>query len=127
MYSIVVNEALTQMRKRRRFIEIGDAEARYLSSAGHSPEQHAIEQNAQDILERAVKSLPSVYQPVFRFREMQDLTTAETGERLGLTSACVKSRLFRAKKMVRKRLREALLSRNRSLPASVTFEGGCQC
>ncbi len=141
MYSIVVNEALTQMRKRRRFIELGDRNAERLPSPAHSPEQQALEQDARDILERAIQGLPAAYQPVFRCRELQDLTTAETGDRLGLTTACVKSRLFRAKKMMGKRLRERLggavgppqlpmrsHSPIRELPSPVAVErGGCQC
>ena len=124
MHSIVVNEALTQMRKRRRLIEIGEVKAERLSSRVRSPEEQAIEQNAEDILERAVQTLPVPYQPVFRFREMQDLTTAETGERLGLSNACVKSRLFRAKKMVRSRLREALQFQARELPVPLAVKRG---
>ena len=128
MYSIVVNEALTQMRKRRRLVEIGEVKADRLSSRVRSPEEQAIEQNAKDILEQAVQTLPVPYQPVFRFREMQDLSTAETGERLGLSNACVKSRLFRAKKMVRNRLRETLQVPTRELACPLAVErGGSQC
>ena len=68
MYSIVVNEALTEMRKRRRLVEIGEVKADRLSSRVRSPEEQAIEQNAKDILERAVQSLQGPYQTVFRFR-----------------------------------------------------------
>lgn len=124
MYSIVVNEALTQMRKRRRLVEIGEVRADRLSSRVRSPEEQAIEQNAKDILERAVQTLPLPYQPVFRFREMQDLTTAETGERLSLSNACVKSRLFRARKLLRTSLREVLQSGTRRLPSPVDEERG---
>lgn len=124
MYSIVVNEALTQMRKRRRFVDIGEFHAERLSSRLRSPEEQAIEQNAEDVLEQAVQMLPVPYQPVFRFREIEDLTTAETGKRLGLSEACVKSRLFRAKKMVRNRLRETLQVRAPELPSLLAMEGG---
>jgi RNA polymerase sigma-70 factor, ECF subfamily len=124
MYSIVVNEALTQMRKRRRLVGIGDFHAEHLSSQVRGPEEQVIEQNAEDILERAVQTLPVFYQPVFRLREMQDLTTAETGERLGLSKACVKSRLLRAKKMVRKRLRQTLQFRSRKLPGPIDVKRG---
>jgi RNA polymerase sigma-70 factor (ECF subfamily) len=140
MCSIVVNEALTQMRKRRRFVEIDDIKAERLLSRVRSPEQEAIEQNAENILEQAVQALPAAYQPVFRFREMQELTTAETGKRLGLSGACVKSRLFRAKKLLRKRLQHALEGaagpaqalrlhfRTPELPGPVAVErAGCQC
>ena len=37
---------------------------------------------------------------------MEDLTTAETGEWLGLTDAYVKIRLFRAKNILRRTLRQ---------------------
>lgn len=137
MYSIVVNEALTQIRKKRRFVEVGDFHAERLSSRVRSPEEQAVERNAADILERAVQTLPARYQPVFRFREMQDLTTAETGVRLGLSDACVKSRLYRAKKMLRKSLRQSfdraqgsaqaplrIYSRVQELPSPVSVERG---
>ena len=137
MYSIVVNEALTQIRKKRRFVEIGDFRAERLSSGLRTPEDQALEKNAQDILERAIQTLPTPYQPIFRFREMQGLTTAETGERLGLSDACVKSRLYRAKKMLRKSLRQSfdrtqgsaqtplrIYSRVQELPSPVFVERG---
>ena len=140
MYSIVVNEALTQLRKRKRFVEMGESNPERLCSQVRSPEQQVLEQNADVILERAVQTLPPAYQPVYRCREMQDLSTAETGERLGLTAACVKSRLFRAKKLVRKRLRQTfdrgikpeqatvqLQSRSRELPSRAVERGGWQC
>jgi RNA polymerase sigma-70 factor (ECF subfamily) len=105
MYSIIVNEAHTQMRKGRHLTTIDDSCTRWLSSSIRNPEQQAVDQDVEQILERAVKSLPPAYQPVFRLREMEDLTTAETGERLGLTDACVKTRLFRAKNILRRTLK----------------------
>ena len=137
MYSIVVNEAHTQIRKTRRFTNIDDACARWLSSSMRSPEQQAVDQDVEQILERAVENLPSAYQSVFRLREMEDLTTAETGERLGLTDACVKTRLFRAKNILRRTLKQVqgradLLRPSlgyatwvpNSRPPSPTFEAG---
>ena len=106
MYSIVMNEAYTQMRMTRRFTNMDDAYTERLSSSMRNPEQQAVDRDVERILNRAVESLPSGYQPVFRLREMEDLTTAETGERLGLTDACVKVRLFRAKNMLRKALKQ---------------------
>jgi RNA polymerase sigma-70 factor (ECF subfamily) len=106
MYSIVVNEARTQMRKTRHLINIDDSCTEWLSSSMRNPEQQALAQDAEQLLERVIESLPSAYQPVFRLREMEDLTTAETGERLGLTGACVKTRLFRAKNILRRTLKQ---------------------
>jgi RNA polymerase sigma-70 factor (ECF subfamily) len=107
MYSIVVNEARTQMRKAWRLVNGEDAYMERLSSSMRNPEQQAFDRDFEHLLERAVETLPSAFQPVFRLREMEELSTAETGQRLGLTDACVKSRLFRARSLLRKRLKSA--------------------
>jgi len=104
MYSIVVNEARTHMRKRKRVTSFDEAGAERVSSSLLNPEQQAVDRDVEQILERAVKCLPAEYQPVFRLREMEDLTTAETADRLGLSNGCVKTRLFRAKNIIRRRL-----------------------
>jgi len=108
MISILLNQARAQMRKGSRLVNIGDSYLECLPSSARSPEQQAVDQDLEHILERAVETLPSAYQPAFRLREIEDLTTAETGRRLGLTNECVKSRLFRARNRLRKRLRQAL-------------------
>jgi DNA-directed RNA polymerase specialized sigma24 family protein len=41
---------------------------------------------------------------VFRLREIERVSTAEAGRRLGLTGACVKTRLRRAKALFRRAL-----------------------
>jgi len=108
MYSIVVNEAYTQMRKRKRLITIGDTYPRWLFSSARSPEQQAVDHDLEDTLDRAVEKLPPAFRPVFQLCEIEEMTAAETGGRLGLTGACVKTRLFRAKHILRRRLRPLL-------------------
>jgi RNA polymerase sigma-70 factor (ECF subfamily) len=105
MYSIVLNQARSEMRRTKRLTNVEDNCARQLSSPMRNPEQQALDQETEHVLESAVQVLPGIYRPVFRLREMQELTTAETGARLGLTEACVKTRLFRAKTILRKKLR----------------------
>lgn len=94
------------MRRTKRFTNIEDNCAGRLSSSMRNPEQQALDQETEHVLESAVQVLPGIYRPVFRLREMQELTTAETGARLGLTEACVKTRLFRAKNILRKKLKQ---------------------
>jgi RNA polymerase sigma-70 factor (ECF subfamily) len=55
-------------------------------------------------LQPAVDGLPSAYRTVFLLREMENLSIAETGKRLGLSPGCVKIRLFRARKILRRTL-----------------------
>jgi len=109
MYSIVVNEAHTQMRRKgTRIVNIGDTYPKWVRSSGRSPEEQAVGHDLEDTLERAVESLPAAFRPVFQLCEVEELTAIETGERLGLTGACVKTRLFRAKHILRRRLKPLL-------------------
>jgi RNA polymerase sigma factor (sigma-70 family) len=53
------------------------------------------------ILENALDSIPEDYRMVFTLRELNGLSTAETGELMSLTESNVKVRLNRAKTMLR--------------------------
>ncbi|MGA2198279.1 MAG: sigma factor-like helix-turn-helix DNA-binding protein [Bryobacteraceae bacterium] len=70
----------------------------------------AIDRQLDGILAAALERLPPAYSEVFRLREMETLSTAETGERLGLTEACVKARLVRARGLPRRRITRPLQS-----------------
>ncbi len=119
MYSIVVNEARTQVRKGRRKAKVlaGATYPNTAISQMRGPEQQVLDRDAKEILDAAVESLPADYKPVFRYREMHELSTAETGERLGLSGACVKTRLFRAKIRLRTKLKELLQEADLGRPA----------
>jgi len=53
-------------------------------------------------LETAVDSLPEAYRTVFMLRDVEGLSTSETGEGLGLGEEAVKTRLHRARAMIRR-------------------------
>jgi RNA polymerase sigma-70 factor (ECF subfamily) len=108
MSSITANEALTQLRRNRSLVVTGDEPFQHLVCAGRNPEEQAIDGNLGGILNRALDSLPDAYRTVFRLREVESLSTAETGERLGLSEACVKTRLLRARGLLRRRLAKKL-------------------
>ena len=55
-------------------------------------------------LTRAIAELPEAYRVVLILRDVDDLTAPEVAEHLGLGVAAVKSRLHRARAMVRARL-----------------------
>lgn len=55
-------------------------------------------------LARAVERLPAVYREVLVLRDIQELTAPEVAAELGLSLAAVKSRLHRARAMVREQL-----------------------
>ena len=54
------------------------------------------------MVEAAVDSLPEPYRLVFMLRDVEGLTTSETGLGLGLGDEVVKTRLHRARAMIRR-------------------------
>jgi RNA polymerase sigma-70 factor (ECF subfamily) len=120
MSSITINEALSQMRRKKGIVEVGEEQIDSIRSSVRDPEQQAIDQDFDGMLTVALEGLPPAYSEVFRLREMETLSTAETGERLGLTEGCVKTRLVRARGLLRRRLTRTLgsaeLSRNSRNP-----------
>ena len=110
---IAVNEGLMKLRKRRssREVPIEDSEdqegvvmPREFADWKPNPEQLLARAELEDILRNAVKSLPPIFRTVFYLRDVEELSTEETAEILGLSVGAVKARLFRA----RLRLREEL-------------------
>jgi len=104
------------MRRNKGAVELGEERIGSIRSSMRNPEQQAIDRDFDGILTGALKSLPPAYREVFRLRELETLSTAETGERLGLSEGCVKTRLVRARGLLRRRLTRTLgcaeLSRN---------------
>lgn len=56
------------------------------------------------LLRNAVAGLPGTYREVFVLRNVEDLSTGETAEALGISVASVKVRLHRARMMLQKHL-----------------------
>ena len=115
LITIATNEALLHLRRRPRAQEwvdfstqgddgLGDV-FRTIKSPARGPEDQAANLELQKELRTAIASLPHRYRTVFLLREVEQLDTREVVNRLGLTEACVKSRLKRAKNMLRDRLR----------------------
>lgn len=73
-----------------------------LKADGPSPEQHAYAQQLRRVLETAVDELPDAYRQVFMMRDVEGLTTSETGAALGIGEEAVKTRLHRARAMLRR-------------------------
>jgi RNA polymerase sigma-70 factor (ECF subfamily) len=107
---IVVREALS----RRRRIDggglmqatTGAGEIDAISSSGPDPERQAYAGELARVLETAVDSLPEAYRTVFMLRDIEGLSTSETAAGLELGEEAVKTRLHRARAMVRRTIRE---------------------
>ncbi|MBV6459180.1 MAG: hypothetical protein HONBIEJF_02323 [Fimbriimonadaceae bacterium] len=53
---------------------------------------------------QAYEELPPIYRDVYRLAELEEHSVRETAERLDLTEAATKSRLLRARELMRNRL-----------------------
>jgi RNA polymerase sigma-70 factor (ECF subfamily) len=73
-----------------------------IASPRADPERQAYAQELSRLLEAAVDTLPETYRTVFMLRDVEGLSTSETGEGLGLGEEAVKTRLHRARGMIRR-------------------------
>lgn len=109
---IAVNEGLMRLRKRRpnqvsldEQIE-GDENLmpREIVDWGPSPEQRFAQTELQEILRAVIGELHEDFRTVFLLRDVEDLSTEETAQLLGLSVPAVKSRLLRARLKLRHKL-----------------------
>ncbi len=109
---IAVNEALMRLRKRRpnqvsleEPIETeDDLLPREVADWGPSPEERYAQTELRQILSDAIAQLEPAYRTVFQLRDIEQLSTEETAEALGLSVPAVKSRLLRARLKLRQNL-----------------------
>src|SRR5438309_11259904 len=72
-----------------------------LASAAAGPEQRAADHELRQAIEAAVDALPEVYGSVFMLRAVEGLSTAETAACLEVNEETVKTRLHRARALLR--------------------------
>ncbi|MCX6366236.1 MAG: RNA polymerase sigma factor [Armatimonadetes bacterium] len=70
-------------------------------SGAPSPETLAIEAETKACLLSVIHGLPPLYREVYELRDVQEISASEVAQRLGITVAAVKSRLHRARALVR--------------------------
>jgi RNA polymerase sigma-70 factor (ECF subfamily) len=66
-----------------------------------APEAHLFSRETRSLIEHAIAELPSLYRRVFLLADVEGLTNADIAEQLGLSLAAVKSRLHRARHLMR--------------------------
>jgi RNA polymerase sigma-70 factor (ECF subfamily) len=115
---IAVHEALARVRRRFRQAEVdmgeGDMELR---SRTPDPERQAFAGEVRRALESSLDSLPAIYRSAFILRDVEGLSTAEAAECLSVTEDTVKTRVHRARALLREELLErAGLAANDAFP-----------
>jgi RNA polymerase sigma-70 factor (ECF subfamily) len=106
---IAMNEALGRLRRERPNVEWtslppGTLEAQIIQfpfSALSDPEQTMAQREIQHVVEHAVDDLPEAFRIVFITRVIEGMNVEETAEILGLKPETVKTRLHRARAMLR--------------------------
>jgi len=110
---IAVNEALMRLRKRKTDrtvpldepVELGEETvAREIAVWEDNPEQRYSKEEWRTILDAAVDNLKPDFRTVFVLRDIEELSTEETAETLGISVPAVKSRLLRARLALRETL-----------------------
>jgi RNA polymerase sigma-70 factor (ECF subfamily) len=105
---IAVHEALARLRRRQRFTGV-DAMDEMEPESLHrgteaDPERLAQAAELRRLLEAAIDTLPTSYRCVFVLREVEGMSTFETAECLSVSADVVKTRLVRARALLRKEL-----------------------
>ena len=72
------------------------------------PENIALDSELKQALSQAVERLPDIYKSVFLLRDVEELSTDDCAEVLGVSSNVIKTRLRRARLTLRKDLDEYL-------------------
>jgi RNA polymerase sigma-70 factor (ECF subfamily) len=128
---IAINEALGRKRKRRPTVDLDELdlldeqeEARVLIFPGPrgsgNPEADASRSEVRRLLERAIDGLPESFRIVFVMRMIEELSVEETASQLQIPAETVKTRLHRARRLLRESLEEKLGS---ALQDTYSFDG----
>jgi RNA polymerase sigma-70 factor, ECF subfamily len=109
---IVINRALMRLRSRRRRAVTVPMErpsatpdesevADMADTQGESPPDAALRAEVRRLFERRIDELPVAYRTVFVMREVEEMSVQETADALSIPAATVRTRLFRARALLR--------------------------
>ncbi len=110
---IAVNESLMKLRKRKsdRLVSMDEGVdtgeeivVREVAVWEGNPEERHSQAELRAILDQAISSLKPALRTVFVLRDIEELSTEETAQLLGLSVPAVKSRLLRARLQLREKL-----------------------
>jgi RNA polymerase sigma factor (sigma-70 family) len=131
---IVINHALMRLRRHKRdrvVIPFGpqgpghrdQPEMDVADRQSESPSAATLRGEIRRVLERRIDELPVAFRTVFVMRDVEDMTVQETADCLSIPSATVRTRLFRARAL----LREALAREIDTATLDVFGFAGARC
>ncbi len=110
---IVVNEALGRLRRKSAQIiplEVAmmssdrDTQSALTEAPDRSPDQSAERLQVRALVEARIDLLPEVFRSVFMLRAIEEMSVDEVSEALGIPTATVRTRYFRARALLRESL-----------------------
>lgn len=113
---IVMNEALGRLRSRRPSVPFDTFHAKgseaeiiqFPHTARSDPERTMAQRELLSLVEQATDKLPEVYRIVFVARVIEGMSVEDTAELIGIRPETVKTRLHRARRLVREQLEERI-------------------
>lgn len=116
---IALNEAVSRLRRRRKDSDLEALDQAVSADAGLvslfplslvplPADTEAARSEMRQMLETAIDGLPEGFRTVFVLRDVEGLSTEETADHLALKPETVKTRLHRARRMLRAVLEEEL-------------------
>jgi RNA polymerase sigma-70 factor (ECF subfamily) len=110
---IAINEAIQKRNTRKNFVPLEQAENAEMNFTPKryepwksNPEQLYGKQEIHRFVEEAIQSLPEIYREAFVLRDVEELSAEEAAEALEISVPALKSRLLRARLMMREELAE---------------------
>jgi len=112
IYRIATNAALMKARARKHNLvsldhptEDPDAQSAWeLPDWSATPDEEIMTGETRRIMEDAIQALPPEQRAAFVLHDIQDLSSAETAQAMGITVSAVNSRLHRARVFLRDRI-----------------------
>ena len=115
---VVVNQCLARMRRQARrdniipMVAMADADEQEAhampAQETESPDGALLRAELRAVLERKLDALPETFRTVFVLRCVEELSVEETAEVLAVPEATVRTRLFRARGMLRESLAQEI-------------------
>jgi len=108
---IVINQSLMRLRRQKRDRVVvpfegkdGPTGAEPADERSESPAASTLRAELRVLLERRIDELPAAFRTVFVMRDVEEMSVQETADLLGIPQATVRTRLFRARALLRQAL-----------------------
>ncbi len=114
----MLNEARGRLRKRHRMVGLEQIDMstddshqvlQFPSKFGsEDPAASAARAQVRHLLELVIDKLPPAFRIVYMMREVEEFSVEETASQLGIKAETVKTRLFRARRLLRASLQDRM-------------------